>query len=341
MSEKQQGISSGSETKSSSEKESVLSVASYNVFLRPPLIHSYRTIFGIPLLFQRPDEKWQRLEGIKDAIAEYDIVGLQELFGSFSQRRKCLLETCSEKGLIYHHVSSQPPTPSLGAFWTYLRMLTSMSTWEEPKPALIDGGLAILSKYPLENKDELIYSHSHQSDSLASKGCLYAIAKHPAGDLHVFVTHLQAGFAQYRDVALTQLDELAAFIHRKTLGSTNPILVLGDFNIDARVPSEKQDMANFMQKTQLTDTLVCDPEKPRPSTSLNCGKCSIDYVLYRDPRDSLRLTDTQILPLESTDGLTYMQHLSDHCLMKVVFRTVDKLDVRPKDSKDIFVQELH
>lgn len=105
-----------------------------------------------------------------------------------------------------------------------------------------DGGLAILSRYPIKAASALTYKESSGSDRLASKGALYArIQVGPSGDdyIHVFNTHIQAH--DYGESRLKQIKELMDFIQetvRYDNGKDHPIIVAGDFNVTAGKPED-------------------------------------------------------------------------------------------------------
>ena len=96
-------------------------ILSYNFFQRPPLIRNNGT----------SDYKDLRLElFIRYYLPHFDIICLQEMFAYGSCRLRRLLSAAQRAGLTYH-ISS--PVKSL--FWD----------------AAIDGGLLILSRFPLLN----------------------------------------------------------------------------------------------------------------------------------------------------------------------------------------------
>lgn len=100
-----------------------------------------------------------------------------------------------------------------------------------------DGGLVILSRYPIIAGSSLTYEKSSGSDRLASKGVIYArIQIGPSSDdyIHVFNTHMQAH--DYGETRLEQIKELITFIQeivQSDNGKIHPIIVAGDFNVTA------------------------------------------------------------------------------------------------------------
>lgn len=86
----------------------------YNLFLRPP---------GIKTNFS--DYKDERLEDFLALIQEYDIICLQEVFGTFSSRKERLIKYAIKKGFYYIESSPDP------SFFSHF---------------IIDGGLVLLSR---------------------------------------------------------------------------------------------------------------------------------------------------------------------------------------------------
>lgn len=90
----------------------------YNVFMRPYFIKN-----------NEDDHKETRLKMLLHFFKDYDILCIQEIFDVFTHRRQKLLRKAAKIGFRYF-VQADPP----GLF----------------EPFLIDGGVLILSKYPIE-----------------------------------------------------------------------------------------------------------------------------------------------------------------------------------------------
>ncbi|GLE11830.1 hypothetical protein PINS_up024530 [Pythium insidiosum] len=104
---------------------------------------------------------------------------------------------------------------------------------------LIDGGLLILSRYPIVERGQHIYSTGAGADGICAKGVLYArvqLSPDLSDSLHVFTTHTQAGdrLPDYL-IRAGQLQELRSFIARTIRDDPHaPVLITGDFNLNAR-----------------------------------------------------------------------------------------------------------
>jgi endonuclease/exonuclease/phosphatase family metal-dependent hydrolase len=202
---------------------------SYNIFLRPPGIHNNAS-----------DHKNARLNYFGEhVLGNFDVVCLQEMFSYGSSRQTRMVGYAKKVGFEYY-VSS----PSKGIL-----------------NAQVDGGLMILSKYPIVKTQKLTYKRGVAIDRFSAKGAIYAkIAVQPRVHIHVFNTHLQSSSSEQVNslfdpsvaVRLTQLAVLKEFIDECTAGkpSNEPILLLGVMNTNAIKPgrpaSESSDEYNVM-----------------------------------------------------------------------------------------------
>lgn len=196
-------------------------VLTYNLYLRPPLINSNGN-----------DWKDERLDlFIARVLPQYDVIALQEVFALGSSRQRRLVHAARQLGFGWVVSSVAPP------------FLTSLK--------FIDAGLLILSRYPIVEAAGHIYQTGFQIDHYAAKQVIYARISIPGEngathDINVFTTHTQASYyentadvnAQNDAARLSQVQELLQFVdekvHSRPDNTNNPVLVLGDLNLDAR-----------------------------------------------------------------------------------------------------------
>jgi len=110
---------------------------------------------------------------------------------------------------------------------------------------LEDGGLLLLSKHRIIQKDQIIFRVNDGEDHWANKGIIHArVAINGRTSspnlLDIYVTHLQAG--SYQNVRLHQARIGASFIAGKSLKKT-PGLFVGDFNLDFNSKSYANDFS--------------------------------------------------------------------------------------------------
>lgn len=227
---------------------------SYNIFLRPPGIHNNAS-----------DHKNARLNYFGEHIlGNFDVVCLQEMFSYGSSRQTRMVAYAKKFGYDYY-VSS----PSKGIL-----------------NAQVDGGLMILSKYPIVKTQKLTYKRGIAIDRFSAKGAIYAkIAVQPKVHIHVFTTHLQSSSSEQATslsdpsvaVRLTQIAVLKEFIDECTRGkpSDEPILLLGVLNTNAIKPgspaSESSDEYKVM-KNLLSGETIHPALYPNQATVSSSGK---------------------------------------------------------------------
>lgn len=231
-------------------------------------------------LNKRPDVEYRARE-LGRLLAEYDIVGLNEVFDD--EPRELLLKTLRERlGERFHLV--RPPAEQRSAFG-------------------IDSGLAIVSRLPILESHSVRYGNDSSplrfglmADGFASKGVLHArIGRHPDAPpnecLDVFVTHLESKDRKARE---EQYGKLADFV-RKHAAPDRPALILGDFNTrgnpahvkDLNAPYHKL-MAALKGARQDLDVIDLWPHLSKEEGGTNnqesaSGDNRIDYLFLSNP----------------------------------------------------------
>lgn len=193
---------------------------------------------------------------------------------------------------------------------------------------LIGSGLAILSRFPVEESHTVSFTEASRfldsgfrADGFAAKGAVHArIRINDELPLHVdcFLTHMESRSAKARDV---QISEFTDFVTK--YASNDPIIVMGDFNIAADAPdgsAEQQQLESLRSKLiqkgrRLVD--VWDLAGHRPGYTnepvLSGGKRRIDYIFVSDPANlSARLSPLEVKTLPFLDDKVEGGSLSDH-----------------------------
>lgn len=166
-----------------------------------------------------------------------------------------------------------------------------------------DGGVLIVSKYPIVKTKEYIYSAPplgtiHLTtdinwDWMANKGVLYAQIIKDNRPYHIFGTHTQAQYKKMTDAmkkelkqtGINQIKQMAAFIKDQHIPNTDPVIMAGDFNIN-QFREDQRDMYQTL-KSQLNALVPELVGKQNSSGNDMSGKPStitttpsrIDYVL--------------------------------------------------------------
>ena len=163
-----------------------------------------------------------------------------------------------------------------------------------PAPSLfsgpfVDGGLVILSRFPIIEHDFEPYPYGVLSDGLSYKGILYAkILVRPGHVLHLFNTHTQASyfdsdletFAKTFETRARQLEHLRAYIAWKTADAREGlIIVAGDFNVPG--PTGIKEAKSY------TEHLKGFPGFERHVDALNNEYSSLVRTLSGDGKDEV------------------------------------------------------
>ncbi|KAJ2546114.1 hypothetical protein EV175_005719 [Coemansia sp. RSA 1933] len=221
-------------------------VLTQNMFMRPPLIKNNKS-----------DWKDARLDYfIEHILPNYDVVCLQEMFEFASSRRSRLIAAAQKLGFGFYAASERQFVWNLA----------------------IDGGLVILSRFPVVATESLVYTRGTGPDWIPKKGVVYtkiavhakgaALTEPPATHVHVLTTHTQAS---YGDVVITQPDvkirlsqlhEFHGFLESvlpKHRAAGEPVVLTGDFNVDTR-NHELSDPAKVPYERDVEDGVATSDE---------------------------------------------------------------------------------
>ncbi|MEI5101918.1 sphingomyelin phosphodiesterase [Streptomyces sp. PmtG] len=153
-----------------------------------------------------------------------DVVVLQEAFDN------------SASAALQSNAAAQYPhqTPVMGR---------SKSGWDATGGAYSaltpeDGGVTVLSKWPIVRKEQYVYKDACGADSYSNKGFVYAVLDVNGARTHVVGTHAQStdpgcGAGEAAATRAKQFKELDAFLDAKRIPAGEQVLVAGDFNVDS------------------------------------------------------------------------------------------------------------
>ncbi|MGW4521932.1 sphingomyelin phosphodiesterase [Amycolatopsis sp. NPDC004378] len=214
-------------------------------------------------------------------------------------------------------------TPLVGQYCSTSPGWTSVSGNCSNSPVVVNGGVTVLSKYPITEQHQLVYrnSYSGTADYLANKGAaLVRIFAHGKA-LWLTGTHLQADEApdtlpkahQVRMAQLGELRDLAA----ARVPAGDAVAVAGDLNIEYRAGQDRRDAAGRTQAEQgaaaLSGTLRTTPAGEYTFDAVtNPDAAKSVPATYRDSLDyvgSLRRAEVGPVRLVHYDGGTIP---SDH-----------------------------
>jgi sphingomyelin phosphodiesterase len=156
-----------------------------------------------------------------------DVVVIQEAFDN------------SSSGALMHKAAAQYPyqTPVMGRSkdgWDATGGSYSATTPE-------DGGVTVLSKWPIVRKEQFVYKDACGADWWSNKGFVYAVLNVNGAKVHVVGTHAQSadpgcGAGEAAQMRSRQFKAIDAFLDGKNIPAAEQVLVAGDFNVDSRTP---------------------------------------------------------------------------------------------------------
>ncbi|HEV7627123.1 MAG TPA: sphingomyelin phosphodiesterase, partial [Streptomyces sp.] len=191
--------------------------------------------------------------------------------------------------------------------------------------ALEDGGVTILSKWPILHKEQYVYDHGCGADYLSNKGFVYAVLDVNGTKVHVVGTHLQAGDSacgdgEARKTRADQFKAMDSFLDEKAIPADEQVVVAGDFNVDSRGDEYGSMLAN-------ADLAPADARTGHPYSSDNKtntiaakrgpdgNPSDLDYVLHRNGHARPAGWENKVIkeesaPWETSEGT--FTNLSDH-----------------------------
>jgi len=190
-----------------------INLLALNIFLRPPFIKNNLS-----------DHKDARLNEFINLLPEFDIICLEEMFSFLNTRKHKLIREAEKVG--FHHYADSTSPSFLSSF-------------------LVDGGLLILSRFPILASEFRPYPYGIFSDSLSQKGILYVKVQVKDEIIHLFQTHTQASYvgSNKRLSIMTRGDQLKYIrnfmqecLSKYEWKENEMSLLVGDLNIDGRNP---------------------------------------------------------------------------------------------------------
>lgn len=176
-------------------------------------------------------------------------------------------------------------------------------------PLRQDGGIVILSRWPIVRQAQMAYGPTCSgTDCLADKGVAYAAVTKGPQTYHVFGTHAQSEFGFHVErVRADQFALMRAFIEEQEIATDEPVLLAGDFNVDAATP-ELADMLAILDAVRpATIGMLRQTWDPQRNKWARGPAQWIDYVLLSAAHAAPAASWNRVVALRD-NGLD----LSDH-----------------------------
>lgn len=287
------------------------------------LTHNAFFLTPLPFKFSWSNQERARLMIRADYLEERDLVIFNELFDNAAS--DILLNGLKDR---YPH-----QTPVLGrstAGWD--------ATTGNPAANLEDGGVAIVSRWPIARRVQYLYRDACGADRLANKGFVYVKVLRGERPFHVIATHTQAADSACPDggraVRESQFREMRAFIDRENIPAHEVLFIGGDLNVirgsdeyphmlaqlDLREPDSYAGASATFDTRRNGVTGYQYPYKDNgPGKAPSNPPEYLDYILVSNRHGQVSYWHNQALDIPSprwsaSDGVNtwYYQDYSDH-----------------------------
>ncbi|MFJ4654586.1 sphingomyelin phosphodiesterase [Nocardia sp. NPDC088792] len=148
-----------------------------------------------------------------------------------------------------------------------------------------DGGVTVLSKWPIVRKEQILFENGCGADWLANKGFAYVVLNVGGATVHFVGTHAQSTDSRCRageavSDRAKQFRQIGAFLSAKNIPASEEVIVAGDMNVDSHSP----EYASMLENAGLD---AADQRTGHPY-SFDTKKNSIASYRYpSDPQEDL------------------------------------------------------
>ncbi|MFI5668366.1 sphingomyelin phosphodiesterase [Streptomyces sp. NPDC051704] len=148
-----------------------------------------------------------------------------------------------------------------------------------------DGGVTILSKWPIVRKEQVVYKDACGADWWSNKGFAYVVLNVGGTRVHVVGTHAQStdpgcGSGEAAEMRARQFKAIDAFLDAKNIPAGEQVIVAGDMNVDSRSP----EFASMLANADLADS---DSRTGHPYSFDTAQNSIANYRYPTDPREDL------------------------------------------------------
>ncbi|MET9319728.1 sphingomyelin phosphodiesterase [Streptomyces sp. NPDC003038] len=148
-----------------------------------------------------------------------------------------------------------------------------------------DGGVTVLSKWPIVRKEQVVYKDACGADWWSNKGFAYAVLDVNGSRVHVVGTHAQStdpgcGAGEAADMRARQFRAIDAFLDGKNIPASEQVIVAGDMNVDSHTPEYAAMLAN-------ADLAGSDTRTGHPYSFDTAMNSIASYRYPSDPREDL------------------------------------------------------
>jgi sphingomyelin phosphodiesterase len=269
----------------------------YNVYMLPKIVARWNNEGRALMILQ------------SEVVKGHDAVLLQELFDNGSA-------TTLLNGFKVEYPYQTPVLGRTRDGWD-----ATLGSYSNVSPE--DGGVAIVSRWPIEERIQYVYKQGCGADYFANKGFVYARINKKGLNYHVIATHAQAEDNSCLDPAAirkTQFTEIQDFISSHNIPTDEVVFMGGDFNV-IKDSAEYPDMIQTLQVSTIETfagfSSSWDPESNGIAAYNSPSLTSeyLDYIFVSRNHAQPSHWHNQSLDVISTNweiGNNRFQELSDH-----------------------------
>ncbi len=256
--------------------------------------------YNIEDLYVSGDKRSERVNEIPNHMEGYDVVMFQEAFSGLRDGLKLDL-------------SDEYP------YQTYVPGSTNY--WDLD---VVDSGVFIVSKHPIVNTDDFIYTSCSGTDCYGTKGVIYAEVVKGGKAYHVANTHV-ASFdtEEAREDRIEQFGQIRDLIDDQNIPSWEAVMIGGDMNVNKfKFPGDHDLMLDTLNASEPTNTGHGATYDAPINSNIGSEKVQyLDYVLYaNDHRQPVSARNDVRVPRAITADLWNWWDLSDHYPVMGEFR---------------------
>ena len=253
-------------------------------------------IWALPIIAKKIPE---RLAAMPGYLANYDVLLLQEVF---APERNALLNTL-DRDYGYAYQTAMLDKPGINIF---------------------DGGVIILSRYPIVNQGQFIYPDCSGADCFADKGVNYAEIIKNGRPYHIFATHAAsfdtAAARANRQIQFGQIRDFASILN---IPVNETVVYGGDFNVNKLLfPDDFQQMMTTLESSE-PDYQGYTESTFDPRININSQAFdSVEYLDYVFVSDSHAVANSNVntvrVPRSTDTSMWKLWDLSDHFPIEAV-----------------------
>ncbi|WP_339386401.1 sphingomyelin phosphodiesterase [Vibrio caribbeanicus] len=249
-------------------------------------------IWALPVIAKHIGDRYQE---IPKHVKGYDVLALQEVFAA-------------GRGEFLRELAKEYPYQT--------QML------DKKGPNIYDGGVTIVSRYPIVNQTQFVFPDCTGTDCFADKGVNYAEIIKGGVAYHVFATHTASydtsTAREYRQRQFKQMRQLASTLN---IPKNEAVIYGGDFNVNKRkFPGDYQQMLSNLSAIEPSYSGYTESTFD-PRVNNFAGKIRddngnveyLDYVMVSNEYLNKSHSDNRVdVPRSTSEGLWKHFNLSDH-----------------------------